>query len=162
METTPTTGTALEVLAAYLPHRIMVEYPLPGNPYGEVMRRTLVGLNTESELATLSNETNIWAAHCQPILRPFSQLCDPLPDGTVPAVEIGKEWSRSSRTAEIVAEYEGYGESCVISGPGTTLSISRTAFEDGRTADWLSKLLRKWHFAVGLEPHQYIVKEAAK
>lgn len=83
-------GASLEVLAPYLPYGIKVEYPLAGNPYGETMRRTLVGIDGEMGLAMLSNSTSIWAPHCIPLLRPFSQLTVPLPTGEVPAVEVAK------------------------------------------------------------------------
>jgi len=82
-----------------------------------------------------------------PVLRPFSQLCTPLEDGTVPAVEIGKAMYSGSNRAELVEQFDFKGRACVIKGPGTEVSISEYGFNSGTLAAGLVDLLREWHFA---------------
>jgi hypothetical protein len=110
MATTPeTSGTTLEVLAPYLPYGIEVEvkdvrregHLVLGT---ELVRGVLIGITTDpleregrqkQEVAYSPHEKRWlwrWAYPdmITPILRPFSQLCDPLPDGTVALWELGR------------------------------------------------------------------------
>jgi hypothetical protein len=166
-------ATTLEILAPYLPYGIACEYPLAGNPYGETMRRTLVGLNSETGVASLSNETTIWAGACKPVLRPFNQLCTPLEDGTVPAellFEIAFEHNYTAGLPIGVPNPE-YAE-CAFTAQimaGGMLSVKRFGFGDCELriySDWqfarsvdgilrwahhpsaMVDKLRGWHFAL--------------
>lgn len=83
-------GTSLEVLAPYLPYGVELMELKDGAP---VARRwpVLTALYAASKTALLgAHEYPVPLVSLLPVLRPFSQLCQPLEDGTVPAVEVAK------------------------------------------------------------------------
>jgi hypothetical protein len=106
-----------------------------------------------------------------PILRPFSALTTKLPDGTVPAEVImkGRGWTikdgeslrympaggYSPLTQERI-EWVKNGE--VILNGGVPVELTPD-FTTGRWAmSWIVDYLRRHHFAVGLQPDQFLPK----
>jgi len=114
-------------------------------------------------------------ADCIPVLRPFSHLCDLLPDGTVPVVELLKsyclvpgdfDWQNAQ--AVMLTPHPGiseaYGRVNNIDGSSfITLSV----FGDWSMSEWaaldifkIHDALRRMHFAVGLASNEFIEKPA--
>lgn len=81
-------GTSLEVLAPYLPFGIElahVEYPNEDLNYQ--LKSLSVWPEYQIAIGHPASSAFEWieAKHVLPVLRPFSQLVEPLPDGTIPA-----------------------------------------------------------------------------
>lgn len=193
METTPnaTRGTSLAVLAPYLPYGIELHTPrVPG---------LLIGLNggrfqcpvetcqpegpSESILRGLFSYDY---AEVLPILRPFSQLCDPLPDGFIPALVVASyltnDWAARYRL-EVrpgnldcihvdVFEQAGYMDEEEVQVYVVNLysdwnwDVLRCdeegeCYESCHNPADAIDYLRRNHFAVNLDPIQYIEKPAA-
>lgn len=160
-------GTSLEVLAAYLPYGIEVDLLRP-RPY----RAKLIALGQPRNYKCLyldGHDPALLLADCLPVLRPFSQLATPLEDGTVPAAidfvrsfvtdQYGMDWSE----AHIDKVYEN-GD-IMVSIPDR--HPTRYDHYYVLHADWAGLPLEAYawliknHFAVGLQPHQYIEKTPA-
>jgi len=91
-------GTTLQILAPYLPYGIEVEWE-SGNKkkratmscLGHSWRYSPPRIVPTVDLVRDNQPVGILlVTWCLPVLRPFPQLCEPLPDGTVPAVEVAK------------------------------------------------------------------------
>lgn len=82
-------GTTLEVFQHYLAAGIDVQGP---HAQGRLVELSLRNnwLVIEEPRPGRPCEWFFSPSHCKPILRPFSALCEPLEDGTVPAVEVAK------------------------------------------------------------------------
>jgi hypothetical protein len=176
-------GTTLEILAPYLPYGIEVETQRDG-------RGTLRWLSEDAakvELSRFEPNPMRWRflLEIKPVLRPFSHLATPLPDGTVPAVEVARlavglrlkshrpeQWSWSSVQARFYKRHKTNQPYLSIFYPLSSgmMSPILEVTEDwvftqsndcGFDAAVLLDYLRSQHFAVGLEPHQFIAKAAA-
>lgn len=175
-----TAGTSLEILAPYLPYDLLITTP------GGIMR--MFGLDKWSVSAVYPSGNNTGhdmpLVDVMPILRPFSALCDPLPDGTVPAVH-----AAITTLPHVEFLGDGHGitvrETPQVTGRCVyvflTLTNTRYGANDG---DWTAVIgddfevkmehrngptqsgsalrvfdyLRSQHFAVGLTPEQFIPK----
>ena len=155
---TATVGTSLEVLQHYLAAGIQVEY---------VTMHTRYPLRVnELQQSSLFIE-QMYAlpfAELLPVLRPFSALCTPLEDGTVPAIKLGEMIMRRISPAALIVEckqllngdirlYDSEGDGRI------TISTDWALGNCGTFAEY--DYLRSLHFAVGLKPHQYVEKAAA-
>lgn len=193
MEQKSIMGASLEVLAPYLPYGIEVEYVAESDVFscdkGE--RSRLISLNWFGSLRArlqLVNDVRIWVPVTEvlPVLKPFLALCDPLPDGTVPLIEVAKafvyfpghddpcaampDWTTATahirgevgelREAHVHWVYremdseETYNGCFIINENWAGYELTEEGKEIAGPA--LHVLLRRYHFAVGLEPHQYI------
>lgn len=172
----PTTGTTLEILAPFLPYGIEVEmlwFPLDED------RHTLRGLDSKTALPVLLGDADqgkrCGLGACLPVLRSFADLCTPLPDGTVPAVEVAKMAIGSPHFVgyekpnprfsgdSLMVSFGVMSTPCLIVGNGKW--SMGWADADGNLNPCLNQLdildyLRRNHFAVGLSPDQYIKKDA--
>ncbi|MBF9140812.1 hypothetical protein [Hymenobacter properus] len=163
-------GTTPEILAPYLPYGIPLQTPFD-NP------RTLSGLQMGDGPCAACKSAEGWESwlgleYIKPILRSFSQLVEPLADGTVPAVEVAKmaladcfdelDWTKAT-----VDQYHWCAAISVPAQSDVRWVYSCTIDEEWeiKTGDNLScsiaiiDYLRRHHFAVGMEPHQYIEKQ---
>jgi hypothetical protein len=159
MATTPeTSGTSPEILQHYLTAGIPI-------------RNTRFNLERKLEINCLHPEgllfESMWKweyADCLPVLKPFAALTTPLPDGTVPAVEIIKMWGLYSnpeseaRTQEMVL--------AILQGKeiGYYSMSAEITFDDVANA---IDYLRSKHFALPIagrpliEGKDYIAKDPA-
>ncbi len=171
METVITTGTSLEVLAPYLPYGIEVEMLTESvaNTKGEHAKLASLNAHHDHRARVCWADGNLgWfpVREMLPILRPFSQLCDPLPDGTVPAVEVAKMWPECG-------EYNFEGATASLENGGKYLLVKHangatlaTLYQDEYwgecvgldTALAILAYLHSHHFAVGLAPSQFVAK----
>jgi len=171
-------ATSLEILAPYLPYGIEVE---TGIDDGEHERKQLHGLTQDGYPRTRLHGLEEAASFSDmlPVLRPFSALCEPLEDGTVPAVEVAKLVMLVNRP-ESRTPIASYGEP-ILKQMGQVVSVdchrdTSYTLELLIDATWAActvydfgvvyahnmlavhSYLRSKHFAVGLEPGQYIEK----
>jgi hypothetical protein len=174
-ETKNVQGTTLEVLAPYLPYGVEVEVTAdPGNWYGG--RGPLFRLGWPyneklSPMAIVSLPQNKAAvvpiSHMLPVLKPFNALCHPLPDGTIPAVALAYMifGGMVGDGDEVHAGFDHFGNVVVAAGAVRVMSITPDWLfcpEDGNHAGPAEyRKLLEWHFAVGLEPSQFIEAGAA-
>jgi hypothetical protein len=99
-----------------------------------------------------------------PVLRPLEDLIKPLANGTVPAVELARMIfdDMVGEGGEITAGFDHFGNCVVAEGCARVMAIHpdwTMSPEDGLHAGPAEyAYLRRHHFAVGLEPHQYIAK----
>ena len=158
-----TTGTTLEILAPYLPYGIDVQIM---DAYQPNTRRQLASLfyDTRAHVHKMSTDGSrielgnlaIDIDRLLPVLRSFADLCTPLADGTVPTVEIRKLWGLQAMDGDTEQEYNGMVLR-ILQGQEIgkyAMSIEVTFDDIANALDYL----RRHHFAVGLEPHQYIRK----
>jgi hypothetical protein len=181
METLSATGTTLEVLAPYLPYNIEVEVTAnPGNWYGGRGLLFRLGWPYNEHLHPMSivslpknKAAVVPISHMLPILRPFSALSEPMGDGSIAAVEIAKLVLASQYNFDL---YEWEGATVYPFGDGIQVNVTGECdYADVNISpDWtvehgggdmgaipliaIVNYLRRHHFAVGLEPHQYIAK----
>ncbi len=171
METTPA-GTSLEVLAPYFPYGLTVQN-IHNSKCGLV-----TCLDTECANVRIS-ERNYAAwrfASILPLLRPFSQLTEPLPDGTVPAVEVAKillahqhdVLDHRYEAASVRARESKRALRWIeVTVPGRNDNLDVSIYSDYSlenedrgvdTADVLAvaDYLRSKHFAINLQAHQYL------
>jgi hypothetical protein len=156
MATQTTTGTTFEVLAPYLPYGIELQ-----NPQGQ--RSKLIRLDIADKAEGILVEAGYVGKPCLclPVLLPFSALCTPLEDGAVPAVRV-IELERGGPY-----DYERYSVRLndrvlwLNAGFGWRSVISIGDFECQTLSALTAQYLRSLHFAVGLEPSQYVEKSAA-
>lgn len=194
-------GTTLEILAPYLPYGIEVEYteqvPIDEASDGSLIyeptsiHQKLAGILAHGTAILLGNvdyfgeydgDDEAPLSSLLPVLRPFSQLCEPLPDGTVPAVEVAKLVMQANRP-EGRTPIASYGLP-VLMQDGQVVSVNchrDTSYTLELLVDttWAvctvydfgivyahnmlaaHSYLRSKHFAVGLEPGQFIPKTSA-
>lgn len=165
MEATTHTGTTLAIMQAYPLGTLEVEF----NLFGKTQRGLITGLSTTT--ATVDNSVSGSHEGFMPVLRPFSALCTPLEDGPVPALEVAKliagdaEWSivKFSKGRVIVLE-DRRGNECVIKDMvspaiGWTFDVyAGCTHQSLLDVCGAYDYLRSKHFAVGLEPGQFIPK----
>lgn len=180
-----TNGTTLEILAPYLPYGIEVFWRTTERGKALNYATTLKGYLPGSDFALQRNgDIQRWAAaeELTPVLRPFLALCNPLPDGTVPAVEVAKiilncqhPFGRTidfptdaARMRRNMAEITFW----LVSREGNNIANGAVTISDefdihvgcgddmARYGNYNAayKYLRRHHFAVGLKPHQFITK----
>jgi hypothetical protein len=179
MATTPVTnGTTLEVLAPYLPYGIEIQVKTGWGGGLDVMTGTFAGLNPRERdpvKLEMFNQGGIktffsdWElANCLPILRPFSALTTPLPDGSIPAVEVAKRmvtrFGRETVDWTSATVYWNNGIACVDFRDGGELFI----WPDLRGLEIEAiDYLRSKHFALSvngcplLEEIDFIAKESS-
>jgi len=159
--------TTLSILAPLLPYTPEVEYT---SGSGHVFRCLLIGLN-KSHARVMHLDTSISRVQYQsvgiqdltPVLCSFDQLCTPLEDGTVPAVEVARLLGREAeREYDLVAGENTRGKCIELHFDG---SYRGTLLEEWETTGQWSILkvadyLRSKQFAVGLSSEQYIRKES--
>lgn len=178
-------GTTLEILLAYRPglkcqHRAGVDCEVIGFDFREensVMVESLQGGKWEASWVNPIDLT--------PCLLAFEDLCTPLADGTVPAIEVARlAMSLGPDAGPFAADYPytyqfgvreftGSGARVRYTHEGTMILIYiNTAFrvsidsQDGGRHDQpdnyvgIINYLRSKHFAVGLTPDQFIRKTA--
>jgi hypothetical protein len=177
--------TTLEILAPYLPYGIEVEACSPDG-FRALFTGISDALPEENPVHVRTVEDGWTSNSCwpyedvKPVLRSFADLCTPLEDGTVPAIEVAKlaTWVPAeleqphylwlSSGAE--HDEDEYGNEyvcvrlCKLNGPNDLLYIF--SHWDIVTPNGFSNqfcvfdYLRSKHFAVGLTPEQYIRKDA--
>jgi hypothetical protein len=181
----PLVGTSLEVLAPYLPYGVSVQGPFPGSEYPGTTRK-LLGLSSDEQGGIIETENAAgfkdysYLHFFWPVLRPFSQLCTPLEDGTVPAVEVAKlllnDWAKEY-SYRIVGSKSATAQNFTVHVFKWKPAIGEVlAFRLSFLLDWNWLLRVKWeetihhleniaqaidylrskHFAVGLAAHQFI------
>lgn len=174
MGTKETTGTTLEILAPYLAYDPTLQHD-SGKNY-TIARLRLDGEVEVWEVATNPNaepqEAQIGdLSEFLPVLYAFEDLVKPLEDGTVPAVEVagiiaGKtDWKvlEFNRSRVIVLQDRNDFE-CIIKHMidpdcGWTFDVySGKAHQQLLDVCGAYDYLRSKHFAVNLEPHQYVRK----
>jgi hypothetical protein len=183
-----TAGTSLEVLAPYLPYKVEMawsEAPYDMLGMGYYLRSLSDFEGHEVAIShRASRESFDWYSYKSvlPVLRPFSALCTPLEDGTVPAVEVALMcWGIQSKgTRHFSGDYKARSLSGgnlieVTNHQGTfRASMYHNANESSEEYRWsfwrteegaakpawnqhgVIDYLRSKHFAVGLAPHQFI------
>ncbi|GGG60553.1 hypothetical protein [Hymenobacter glacieicola] len=179
MTTTATsTGTTLEVAAPCLPYEPRFAYQGEAGEY-EILRLALDGQTVDIiKAGTDGDSFEVSLSELTPILRPFEALVKPLADGTVPAVEVAKllanDWAarysyqvhevRRNRVTVRLMQWDAeVGETLV--GDISILADWSFFLEDEGEISHLENLLQSYtqlrslHFAVGLEPHQFIAKQ---
>lgn len=152
-------GTSLEVLAPYLPYGIEVE---TGMGPSRIISVDLLRDGPEVETCTTEDWVNgeingtdyYHFSQITPILRPFEALVQPLKDGTVPLYE----YVRFMWPKETTMRHRAYGDYIEVHGSTALYLAKREDFEAGRMHGLGTAYLRRHHFAVGLQPHQYIAK----
>lgn len=159
-------GTSIAVLAHYLSYGIEVA------PVRFPERRFFVkevDLFLSSLLLTNGNmqdENIIGIGHVLPVLRSFDDLCKPLDNGLVPAIKLAYMIfdGMVGDGDEVHAGLDHFGNVVVAAGAVRVMSITPDWLfypEDGNHAGPAEyRKLLEWHFAVGLEPHQYIRKQS--
>jgi hypothetical protein len=152
-------GTSLEVLAPYLPYGIEIKHLLFEG------RSIILQPGDLHHDAIYFEDMWEWQlSECLPVLRPFSALATPLEDGTAPAAiefarsfvtdQHGMLWSE----ARIDKVYENGDLMLHIPDRHPTRYDHYYVLH----ADWSGLPLEAYgwlvknHFAVGLEPHQFI------
>lgn len=170
-----TQGTTLEILAPYLPYKVemaWVEAPNDMLGHGYYLRSLSDFEGHEVAISNrASRESFDWYPYSMvlPVLRPFSQLCTPLEDGTIPACQLANLIYAGSEDPITDAEFKdvsagfGHFNELVVTVDGAGIMCIYS--------DWLIDTygncmvppaaydyLRSLHFAVNLEPHQYIAK----
>ena len=170
--------TTIEILAPYLPYDVEVETP-SGRMKVFAMDKWSISA-TYSKGGTTGFEVGY--GEILPVLFGFADLCTPLADGTVPAVEVAKMMIRRVCCTQQISRYELHPQTdgVVVYAyepvPFQDERIYAKAFitdSDGllvhgkRSESWpvenLFKAidyLRRNHFAVGLTAEQYIRKQA--
>lgn len=162
METTQQTGTTLAILAPYAAYKLRIETPIGVHVLTEMSfpENELYALRTigEQRYGSWFDPSNVL-----PVLFAFEDLCTPLADGTIPAVEVAKiQWPTYYTTR---AEVHKPGEIHLWAAEGPSEKRFVYLYESDlvytlcfswKAADYL----RSQHFAVGLQPHQYIRKTA--
>lgn len=179
--------STLEILAHYLPYGIRV-----ASQWGDGSDNTtgiLLGIATTAERPVIwadgkANYTSSYA-NVLPVLRSFADLCTPLEDGTVPAVEFAKlclgdevGWKKEyahydPKEEEEEEDYDSHLSEEVVNVGGKDEwepdnRISFTIYPDwtwyghGRHENYAPAAaidyLRSKHFAVGLMAGEYIRK----
>ena len=161
--------TTLETLAPYLPYGIEVEACSPDG-----FRALFTGISdampNENPVHVRTVEDGFTGNSCwpyedvTPVLFGFADLCTPLADGTVPAVEVAKLNGRPPLLGEYDLRYN-------VSTRGEVIEVyingafRGTLLEEWETTGKWATLkvvtyLRRNHFAVGLSADQYIRKGA--
>lgn len=157
-------GTSPEVLQHYLTAGIEIEVTdnVPYFRKGE--RGQFVGLNMQQSpnkvglLVENKGAYWVWPGDCLPVLRDFSQLTVPLPTGEVPIQRVielelnlvcdpARHIKLGSATEAIF--FNEHGEAWKVLYWANWLAVGNMKLA---TADYL----RSKHFAVGLDPHQFI------
>ena len=168
------TGTTLEVLAPYLPHGVELMQIIDGVPTArrwpiltalQWKGSNLLHREPDDSVRLGQHEVYSPASQFLPVLRPFSALCDPLPDGTVPAVEVAKIQWPYYKTTRATTQPDGQIHLWALSqddeGDAYEARFIYLAEKDflNNSFGWrAANYLRSQHFAVGLEPHQFIEK----
>ncbi|TGE29776.1 hypothetical protein [Hymenobacter metallicola] len=164
-------STTLEILQAYPLGTLEVEVMnrFSGNSFRAWVRGLQVGaVGVEVEKEGANGYTSFHdLEYVTPVLRSFEDLCIPLEDGTVPAVEVAKiigpdkyDWARARAES-----FNGHKYIVVFHHNGSELftlynddyGLSECSLHDGLRA---IAYLRSKHFAVNLTPDQYIRKTA--
>lgn len=165
-------GTTLAILQAYPLGTLEVQYWT--DAYGGThLRDRVIGLRADDRVM-LDEGPDMKPSLLTPILRPFSALASPLEDGTVPAKEIAKlAWGLTGSTATIIDKaVVGYHHDHIRIETERGMFLTYIFREDwgvARTAadrndrplnqHRILDYLRSQHFAVGLEPGQFIPKD---
>jgi len=175
MATTTTQGTSLEILAPYLPYGIEIQ-----NSQGKRSRLIRLDINDRAESIVVEAGYVGDPSLALPVLRPFSHLCHQLPDGTVPACVLAQLVVADDvllQDATAVLDDGDYDEDTDTEyAPDAIYVSAKDEFTGERVevtiySDWSCdqityapaayiNYLRSQHFAVGLEPHQYVEKTA--
>lgn len=163
-------GTSLEVLAPYLPYGIeVVNVNVTMNevhPRG-IVRSVRLFTNGGAILTFAGGDAH--SNNCRPVLKPFSQLCEPLEDGTVPACLLANLIYAGSEEPITDAEFKevsagfGHFNELVVTVEGAGIMC---IYEDWLIDTYGNCMvppaaydyLRSLHFAVGLQPSQFIAK----
>lgn len=162
MSATATQGTSIAVLAPYLPYGIEMAwveapYDMLGKGHCLCSLSSWEGHEVAIGHRAASGMFDWWSyKNVLPVLRSFADLCTPLADGTVPAVQMVAIGSPHLKA--ITAAIEGEDEIHVKAGGGHCARLFKNDFEAGAMGLNQATYLRSQHFAVGLEPHQYIRK----
>lgn len=165
-------GTTLEACAPYFLH--CLDVLVEDSPE---LHRVLGWQDDELLIAPLSDLSEcaaIHPRHCKPVLRPFSQLCEPLSDGTVPLLSIMKlalpnaeGWGPIRKTSEgefyVHARIGNQHVKCWITDEWDVQLYGWGSYEPFvKNQAAILDYLRSQHFAVGLEALQYIAKSASR
>lgn len=176
-------STTLEILAPYLPYGIRVASQWTDGSNNTTGVLLGIDMSVESPVIWTAGE-NAFRSSCAnvlPVLRAFADLCTPLEDGTVPAREFAKlclgdevGWKKGYAHYQPKDEDEEYGdceETVEVGGddkwePDNRIEVTIypdwTWYGHGRNENCAPAAaidyLRSKHFAVGLEPHQFIRK----
>lgn len=174
-------GTTLEILAPYLPYGIEVE---TGVGRCRIMALDFTDADCELEVMTVEDCENGEGsmeyydyANVTPILRSFEDLCTPLEDGTVPAIEAFKmlpfeediDWSKATARIEEPAPHSRPGHKVLhlfapVVGEDGGYILAMTnhwTISGAEHTSWprlFLKALHAQHVAVGLTPDQFIRK----
>lgn len=159
-------GTSLEVLAPYLPYGIEVQYLLDEKLYkldGLVNGRAVFEYFQDGEGWVNLHQT---PDYLLPVLRDFSQLTVPLPDGT-PLVDKLAEilfGDTLEPNCELGAGFDWFGNYVATANGVLLFSISLywhiKCANDLPAGFEAYDYLRSQHFGVGLQSSQYIAKAA--
>ena len=172
MNPNQTISRTLEVLAPYLPYGIEVAVDYADGH--AVERGILLGIvlggrcmKGRSGYVEFPDGMSRWVdlTTFRPILRPFSALCDPLPDGTVPAQVVGNlmlsgRRDRSDVTYQYIDDDDPTYAYILFSSDSHDELLHLTDFyaANGGITGQICDYLRRNQFAVGLTADQFIAK----
>lgn len=174
-------GTTLAICAPYFAYGLEVQC-LDDNEIYSVLGWEFDELKLIQPGKVFDGQPTTAFNNCLPVLRPFSALCTPLEDGTVPLFEAAKlaieheaadlffrtgykvkpvtRQAWFGKGGSEIAAYEVWGENTACSIFTLQADWSASCQVPGKV--WRAfDYLRSQHFAVGLEPHQYIAKAPA-
>jgi hypothetical protein len=174
-----TAGTTIEILAPYLPYGVEVELTHEVRKSAILFERkqsrgVLIGMTRDEmdedaclkDMVQLSlfSDRKKWVhslpAFVRPVLRPFSQLCTPLEDGTVPAVEVARLTldEHGRKMVDWPAVVATLGDNGIVRVRLDEFG-SLYLWPDLRGCNLAAiDYLRQQHFAIGLAPSQFIEK----
>lgn len=167
--TTPlSTGTSLEVLKQYVFSKVdgFTEIEMLGSKE----RGRLFGVSSSHAYVAFGNDfQRVSFRNLLPILRPFSALCTPLEGGKVPAVALANiilfpfnGWVATEVNENVIeVGFPGFSRMVVrhmIDGEWAIDVWSGTVHQIPGNMCAAYDYLRSRHFAVNLEPHQFIAK----
>jgi len=158
-------GTSLEVLAPYLPYGIQLAINIY-EPEEPQLRGELIVLDADGSCSVryrgCSTNSAVLFGEALPVLRPFSQLVEPLPDGT-PLVDKLAEilfGDALEPNCELGAGFDWFGNYVATANGVLLFSISLywhiQCANDLPAGFEAYDYLRSQHFAVGLQSSQFL------
>lgn len=158
-------ATTIEVLAAYYAHELTVQHQ-NGQHY------TLIGLEGDKTAVVSQGyghgKSRVAPTSLTPCLLPFEELCTPLEDRTVPAVEVAKIQWPTRKPVKATWHKEGLELHIWVEVPAESggrlmrfVYLYASDLQSSLCFSWkAAEYLRRHHFAVGLTPEQFIRKTA--
>lgn len=172
-------GTSLEILCQYLAYHPEAEHVNSNGTH----RVKVVSVDVDAESVycrelTGGGEWTLNPSELKLVLHPFVDLVKQLPNGAVPAIEVAKlalvlapengsptsrfyvdPASRAEPYISVIAKRERTYDLEIILRPDWSVGlIYDWATVPGNNGGAVWDYLRSLHFAVGLEPHQYVRK----